>query len=494
MKTLLMNTLFHVVLGSFAFAQQTPVTPFITTWQTDNPGTSANNQIIIPTTGTGYNYSVAWENVNDTTISGTDGPFAGDATLTFPQAGTYRVGISGDFPRIFFNLTGDREKLLTIEQWGSNPWQSMGSAFSGCSNLTIPAQDVPNLANVTNMSRMFLLAASFNQPIGNWDVSNVTDMSGTFANATSFNQPIGNWDVSNVTNMSRVFEGASSFNQPIGNWDVSGVTDMSIMFLRASAFNQDIGAWNVQNVTNMAVMFALDSAFNQDISAWNVENVTSMSLMFRSATDFNQDISAWNVQNVRDMVQMFFGATAFNQNIGRWNIEKVSSLDDMLDDSGLSIANYDSTLIGWASLPSLQNNVPFGAGGLSYCNGEAARDSLINLYNWTITDAGRLCPTALARVDSKAIGIKKQEERLTDITVYPNPATDQFITVFPQALEAPAHWVLTDPMGKEVATGSLEEGTASQVTSTHTLTSGTYLYRLIIDGDMTATNRIVITR
>ena len=469
MKTLFIITLFHVVLGGFAFAQQAPNTPFITTWQTDNPGASANNQITIPTTGTGYNYSVAWENVNDTTISGTNGPFTGDTTLTFPQAGTYRVGISGDFPRIFFNFSGDREKLLTVEQWGSNPWQSMGSAFFGCSNLTIPAQDVPNLANVTDMSQMFQSASSFNQPIGNWDVTNITNMSG-------------------------IFRDAISFNQPIGNWDVGSVTDMSLMFLRASTFNQDIGAWNVQNVTNMLGMFTADSAFNQDISAWNVENVTDMTLMFGGAVTFNQDIGVWNVSNVTIMAQMFLGATAFNQNLGTWNIEKVRALFSMLDDSGLSIANYDSTLIGWASLPSLQNNVPFGAGGLSYCNGEAARDSLINLYNWTITDAGRLCPTALARVDSKAIGIKKQEERLTDITVYPNPATDQFITVFPQALEAPAHWVLTDPMGKEVATGSLEEGTASQVTSTHTLTSGTYLYRLIIDGDMTATNRIVITR
>ena len=464
MKKLLFITLFQFIFG-YVFAQ----TPFITTWKTENPGGSANNQITIPTTGTGYNYSVAWEKADDATVSGTDGPFTGDATVTFPQVGTYRLSISGAFPRIFFNNTGDREKLLTVEQWGSNPWQSMERAFAGCSNLTIPAQDVPNLTNVTDMSRMFL-------------------------SATSFNQPIGNWDVSSVTNMSRMFERASSFDQPIGNWDVSSVTDMTVMFFRASAFNQDIGAWNVSNVTNMIAMFALDSAFNQDISAWNVENVTDISLMFAGAIAFNQDIGSWNVSNVAVMVNTFQGATAFNQNLGRWNIEKVIFMSSMLDDSGVSVANYDSTLIGWASLPSLQNNVPFGAGGLSYCNGEAARDSLINLYNWTITDAGRLCPTALARVDSKAVGIKKQEERLTDITIYPNPAKDQFITVFPQALEAPTHWVLTDPMGKEVATGSLEEGTTSQVTPTHALAPGAYFYRLMAGGSVVKTKRIIVAR
>ena len=37
-----------------------------------------------------------------------------------------------------------------------------------------------------------------------------------FETAISFNQPIGNWDVSNVTNMRSMFYGATAFNQPIG--------------------------------------------------------------------------------------------------------------------------------------------------------------------------------------------------------------------------------------------------------------------------------------
>ena len=41
--------------------------------------------------------------------------------------------------------------------------------------------------------------------------------------------------------MEELFEDASSFNEDIGEWDISGVTTMVDMFRYASAFNQDLG-------------------------------------------------------------------------------------------------------------------------------------------------------------------------------------------------------------------------------------------------------------
>ena len=83
---------------------------------------------------------------------------------------------------------------------------------------------------ITDMSRLFLYARSFNGNITDWDVSSVTDMGEMFHNAVNLNQSISGWDVSSVTDMSEMFEQAYSFNQNISGWDVSNVTDTIKMF------------------------------------------------------------------------------------------------------------------------------------------------------------------------------------------------------------------------------------------------------------------------
>ncbi len=325
---------------------QGATTAFITTWKTDNSGSSEENQITIPVSGSDYNYTVNW---GDGLIeSGVEGSI----THTYQEAGTYTVSITGAFPRIFFNGFGDAAKLMTIEQWGDNPWISMLGAFSGCSNLEINATDAPDLSmvtdmtsmfanatsldsdlsawdvsNVTNMGAMFFGASSFDQPLDDWDVSNVTNMNSMFNGATSFNQEINSWDVSNVTNMVGMFSAADAFNQDIGSWDVSSVTDFSSTFSNADSFNQDIGDWDVSSATDMGNMFSGAFAFNQDISSWEIGAVTNVSAMFQSATSFNQDIGGWDVSNVEFMGFMFSGASSFNQDISSWDVSNVESME-----------------------------------------------------------------------------------------------------------------------------------------------------------------------
>ena len=179
-----------------------------------------------------------------------------------------------------------------------------------------------NVGRVTSMSLMFA-ETPFNKDISGWNVGNVRSMHRMFE-FSSFNQPIGGWNVSNVTDMWQMFR-ESPFNQPIGGWDVSSVTAMAQMFMN-TPFNQPIGNWNVANVTEMGFLFC-NSNFNQDIGNWNVGKVTSMALMF-SNSRFNRDISRWNVSNVRSMHRMF-EFTPFNQPLSDWDVSNVTNMDQM---------------------------------------------------------------------------------------------------------------------------------------------------------------------
>ena len=60
---------------------------FITTWQSDNPGTSDPNQITIPTEGGGYNYNVYWEATSDPAVNGSVSGVTGDQDEQCAKAG-----------------------------------------------------------------------------------------------------------------------------------------------------------------------------------------------------------------------------------------------------------------------------------------------------------------------------------------------------------------------------------------------------------------------
>ena len=240
-------------------------------WNTANTsgGSSANNEITIPTNPayTTYNYTIDW---GDTT---TDTNVTGDITHAYAGPGTYTISISGDFPAIYFNNIGDKQKIIEILDWGNIQWQSMENAFYGCTNLNFDAISSPDLSQVTSLKNMFRNGTSFNGIVNNWDVSNITDISGMFAGARIFNRPLANWNTIAVTDMSETFSQASLFNEPLDNFKTALVTNMVDMFYYASAFNQDINNWNVSEVTAMTRMFGYTSRFNQPLNLWTVSKV-----------------------------------------------------------------------------------------------------------------------------------------------------------------------------------------------------------------------------
>ncbi len=356
--------------------------PFVTIWKTDNDGSSENNQISIP--GIGTDYFIKWEEVGNEDKNNGSETGNNFHTLNFPQAGTYRVKINGNFTRIYFSNLGDKSKILDIENWGDIQWTSMNTAFAGANNLTISAIDAPDLSQVTDMTRMFYEATSFNQDISNWDVSTVINMSDLFHGASSFNQDLSSWNVSNVTKMTRMFARTAAFNQNLNSWNTANVEQMDYMFWDADAFNSTISDWNTTKVNNMWGMFYSADSFNIDISTWDVSAVTNMWEMFREASSFNQDVSSWNVSNVTDMSGMFYEATAFDQNLGGWNLTIVNSLFEFLTNSGLSAANYDLSLEGWATGGKIPSDIALSVEGLNYCASVEYRQQLIDNFGWGI--------------------------------------------------------------------------------------------------------------
>ena len=318
---------------------------FIIQVQTDNTGTSADNQFTLPWVGT---YDVDWGDGN------TDTGVVDTQTHTYASAGTYDVSVTATTGQIYFNNGGDRRKLLDIKQWGTCQWTSMNSSFRGCSNISVlSAIDTPNLSNVTSMSNCFVSCTSFNTNINNWDVSNVTSMYGLFYVATSFNQPLDNWDVSNVTNMREMFRQATSFNQDISGWDVSRVTNFFYMFRQANSFNRNIGGWTLKTTSsvNMSSMFYNNTAFNNggsaDINNWDTSRVTSMTNMFLGASAFNQPINNWDVSNVTSMSSMFYVATSFNQPLDNWDVSNVTTMFYMFHSSAFNqdIGNWNTSSV-----------------------------------------------------------------------------------------------------------------------------------------------------
>ncbi len=274
-----------------------------------------------------------------------------------------------------------------ISGWDVSGVTNMANMFSFATafNQDINSWDV---SSVTNMANMFRGANAFNQDLNGWDVSSVTNMVGMFRDTALFNGDISAWDTSNLINMAAMFLNTRAFNQDVGGWDVSGVIDFGSVFNGALVFNQDIGGWDTSSGINMGRMFDFAAVFNQDISGWDVSGVTSMSDMFRNAFVFNQDISGWDVSNVVTMFRMFDNAAEFNQSLGAWDMSNVTNVFNMLNNTCISIDNYDATLIGWAG-QTLQPDLSLGANPLRYSqNGDPHRQSIIDNFNWTISDNG----------------------------------------------------------------------------------------------------------
>ncbi|MFK8010730.1 MAG: BspA family leucine-rich repeat surface protein, partial [Marinicellaceae bacterium] len=424
---------------------------FRTTWKTDNPGNSNSTSIIIPTVaGQSYNYQVDWNGDGDFNDTDEIFPYTGDATHDFGVAGTYTINIKGTFPQIKMGSSGEEEKIISVDQWGTNRWLAMNGAFANSNNLTINAQDTPNLSLATDLSSMFRNSLLIGTGKGNWqwNISTIIDMSSMFFETPNFNKNIGSWNTELVESMEFLFVGASSFNQDIGSWDTSSVETMFGLFAGASDFNQDISQWNTSSVEEMLLMFSEASSFNQDIGNWDTSSVTNMNTLFYNATSFDQDISSWNVESVEFFNSMFNGVT-------------------------LSQANYQALLLSWSNQNVMSDRF-FDGGNSQFCSQAAidARMNLENTYNWTIEDGG-IDPTCFN-------GDVDLSVTVTDNTnnVYPDQLIDYVIEVSNNGMDdaVGVNLIVSRVFGLTIANWTCDSSATSNCTP-----SGTGLFNEVID-------------
>ena len=140
----------------------------------------------------------------------------------------------------------------------------------------------------------------------------------------------------------------------------------------------------------MSGAFQWTYSFDQPLDDWDMSNVTNTNRMFYKAIDFNQSLDSWDMSSVDSLKLMFRSASAFDQSLATWDIGSAESMDGMFLDAGLSVENYDSTLISWAG-QSVQPGVVFDGGSSQYCAAAVSRQYLIDSLGWSISDGGIKC-------------------------------------------------------------------------------------------------------
>jgi len=267
---------------------------FVSTWKTDNPGTSEDNQITLPLESTGtYDFVAYW---GDGTFDEITAYNDAAVTHTYPAAGTYTVRIIGEINGWRFNNTGDKSKIIDISQWGDLLIGNSGGYFYGCDSLNVTATDVLDVSSVTTFAYAFRYCSSLTTlDVSSWDVSSVTTFSNAFRGCSSLTTlDVSNWDVSSVTSFNSAFRYCSSLTTlDVSSWQIPLVADMTNMLTGVE----------IDNYSTVLINFAAQSPALQDSVVWGAGSANKFDSTAVAAKAVLTDTHYWTITDGGEIVE-----------------------------------------------------------------------------------------------------------------------------------------------------------------------------------------------
>lgn len=156
---------------------------------------SASDTFVFPMTVVPDNpMTIKWGDGNSDIVDTLAQP---ELTHAYSSGGIYQITIMGaDGMEWAFNQTGDKSKIISIEQWGVT--KIVSAILYQCNNLnSITATDSPECVSLRNAVRDCFSLTIINN-IQNWDVSLVEDFA-VMARQCPAEFPIGSWDMGSAT-------------------------------------------------------------------------------------------------------------------------------------------------------------------------------------------------------------------------------------------------------------------------------------------------------
>jgi len=297
--------------------------------------------------------------VYDATIDWGDGspPYTVGAgaeivTRIYSSVGTFQVKVSGTFAPSITLLSN--QNIISVENLGKIGLTSLTNMFLDCQNLV-----------------------SFNA--GNTDTSGLTDIFWTFNDCVSLSSVnVSTLDTSNVTVINSMFRGCDNLTTlDLSNWDTSNVGYFVNAFRDCRSLETLLLPDNfvTSNAIQMVgMLYDCQSLQSLDVSTWDTSSVRSMNGIF---------VRCYELTDI----------VGLETNISITGLNVTSGLTNTANGLPNQGTDYDALLINWeANLPTsgLAQSPKFNLSKVTTAAGNDARDSLINTYNWVISDGGPL--------------------------------------------------------------------------------------------------------